>query len=298
MNLLFSQSQTPVDLDSPETFWFGSQGPSESVVEPVVESVVESGVRRKWSPKEDKILIGAWLNTSKDPVVSNEQKAGAFWKRIVDYYNASPQLVGTVPREVTSCKQRWGRINTDVSKFAGCYDAALREQRSGQNDDDVMKAALDIFFSNNDEDATFSSHLFRRRFRMNKELFFRLVHVLSYCFPFFQQRRDATGRFGLSALQKCTEAIRMLAYGSAADTVDEYLRLGETTALSCLHNFTDGIIQLFGIDVTRSSQVETERPTNLNNMFPNRNDLRDRHMHDQLKNDLIQIIWNKFGDED
>ena len=150
MNLLFSQSQTPVDLDSPETFWFGSQGPSESVVEPVVESAVESGVRRKWSPKEDKILIGAWLNTSKDPVVSNEQKAGAFWKRIVDYYNASPQLVGTVPREVTSCKQRWGRINTDVSKFAGCYDAALREQRSGQNDDDVMKAALDIFFSNNE----------------------------------------------------------------------------------------------------------------------------------------------------
>uniref|UniRef100_A0A0D3E0K6 Myb-like domain-containing protein n=2 Tax=Brassica oleracea var. oleracea TaxID=109376 RepID=A0A0D3E0K6_BRAOL len=150
MNLLFSQSQTPVDLDSPETFWFSSQGPSELVVEPVVESAVESGVRRKWSPKEDKILIGAWLNTSKDLVVSNEQKAGAFWKRIVDYYNASPQLVGTVPREVTSCKQRWGRINTDVSKFAGCYDAALREQRSGQNDDDVMKAALDIFFSNNE----------------------------------------------------------------------------------------------------------------------------------------------------
>ena len=51
-------------------------------------------------------------------------------------------------------------------------------------------------------------------------------------------------------------------------------------------------------DVTRSSQVETKRPTNLNNMFPNRNDLRDRHMHDQLKNDIIQNIWNKFGDED
>ena len=35
------------------------------------------------------------------------------------------------------------------------------------------------------EDATFSSHLFRRRFRMNKELFLRLVHGLSDCFPFF-----------------------------------------------------------------------------------------------------------------
>uniref|UniRef100_A0A0D3DQ19 Myb-like domain-containing protein n=1 Tax=Brassica oleracea var. oleracea TaxID=109376 RepID=A0A0D3DQ19_BRAOL len=106
--------------------------------------------RRKWCPKEDKILIGAWLNTSKDAVVSNDQRAGAFWKRIADYYNASPQLAGTIPREVCSCKKLWGRINADVSKFAGCYDAALREQRSGQNDDDVMKAAIDIFFKTND----------------------------------------------------------------------------------------------------------------------------------------------------
>ena len=53
--------------------------------------------------------------------------------------------------------------------------------------------------------------------------------------------------------------------------------------------------------VTRSSQVETEtdRPTNLNNMFVNQNqkDLRDRRIHEQLKKDLIEHIWNKFGDE-
>uniref|UniRef100_A0A0D3CGX1 DDE Tnp4 domain-containing protein n=1 Tax=Brassica oleracea var. oleracea TaxID=109376 RepID=A0A0D3CGX1_BRAOL len=60
---------------------FGSQGPNESVLEPVVECGVDTGgdsgvkERRKWSPKEDKILIVAWLNTSKDPVASNEQKA-------------------------------------------------------------------------------------------------------------------------------------------------------------------------------------------------------------------------------
>ncbi|XP_048613211.1 glutathione S-transferase T3-like [Brassica napus] len=141
-NLL--RSQIPVDLDSPEPFWFGSQVPDESPSQVPEESGVKE--RRKYSPREDKILIGAWLNTSKDPVVGNEQKAGAFWKRIVEYYNASPHLVGQIPREITSCKQRWARINEQVSKFTGCYDAALREQRSGQNDDDVMKAALDIFF--------------------------------------------------------------------------------------------------------------------------------------------------------
>ncbi|XP_048604765.1 glutathione S-transferase T3-like [Brassica napus] len=117
----------------------------QSAVQPTVESANKE--RRKWSPNEDKILVGAWLNTSKDPVVSCDQKAERFWKRIVDYYNASPQLVGTVPIELGPAKQRWARINEQVCKFVGCYEAALRGQRSGQNEDDVMKAALDSFFN-------------------------------------------------------------------------------------------------------------------------------------------------------
>lgn len=152
VNLMYSQCS--IDLDSPERVWLGSQA-TEPVVEsgePVVgssEPVVDSAInsRRKWTPQEDKILIGAWLNTSKDPVVGNEQRAGKFWQRIIEYYNASPQLVGTIPREIIPAKKRWGRINDQVSKFVGCYDHAMREQRSGQNDDDLMKAALDYFFN-------------------------------------------------------------------------------------------------------------------------------------------------------
>ncbi|XP_056866848.1 uncharacterized protein LOC130512661 [Raphanus sativus] len=74
--------------------------------------------------------------------------------------------------------------------------------------------------------------------------------------PFFQHRPDATGRLGLSPLQKCTAAIRMLSYGFAADAVDEYLRLGESTTLSCLHHFTDGIVQLFGEQYLRRPTAE------------------------------------------
>jgi len=101
------------------------------------------------------------------------------------------------------------------------------------------------------ENPTFPPHLFRRRFRMNKEVFMRIVDRLSENYPFFQQRRDAVGRLGLSPLQKCTAALRMLAYGCAADAVDEYLRLGESTALSCLTNFTEVVIQLFGDEYLR-----------------------------------------------
>uniref|UniRef100_A0A0D3E2P9 NAD(P)-binding domain-containing protein n=1 Tax=Brassica oleracea var. oleracea TaxID=109376 RepID=A0A0D3E2P9_BRAOL len=106
------------------------------------------------------------------------------------------------------------------------------------------------------EEPTFPRHLFRRHFRMNKDLFMRIVYRLSEDFRFFQHRRDATGRDGLSPLQKCTAAIRLLAYGSAADSVDEYLRLGESTSLSCLDNFTEGIIRLFGDEYLRRPTPE------------------------------------------
>ncbi|XP_048502710.1 uncharacterized protein LOC125498529 [Beta vulgaris subsp. vulgaris] len=62
---------------------------------------------------------------------------------------------------------------------------------------------------------------------------------------------------GLSSLQKCTAAIRMLAYGMSADAVDEYLRLGRTNARTTLLKFTEGVIACFGEKYLR-------RPTNTN----------------------------------
>ncbi|XP_024012322.1 putative nuclease HARBI1 [Eutrema salsugineum] len=110
------------------------------------------------------------------------------------------------------------------------------------------------------EEAIYPPHLFRRRFRMNKPLFLRIVEKLSNEDRFFRQKKDALGRPGLSALQKCTAAIRLLAYGSAADAVDEYLRLGESTARSCLEHFVEGIITYFGDEyLRRPTQEDLQR---------------------------------------
>ena len=79
----------------------------------------------------------------------------------------------------------------------------------------------------------------------------RIVDQLSAEISYFQQRRDATGRFSHSLLQKATAAIHMMAYGCPTDAVDEYLRLGETTALLCLEHFVEGIINLFGYEYLR-----------------------------------------------
>ncbi|KAE9226646.1 hypothetical protein PF004_g11581 [Phytophthora fragariae] len=53
-------------------------------------------------------------------------------------------------------------------------------------------------------------------------LYLRVVGAMERHNRYFQQRRDATGKLGLSALQKSTAAIRQLAYGMPAGAVDEY----------------------------------------------------------------------------
>ncbi|XP_019099380.1 PREDICTED: uncharacterized protein LOC104777507 isoform X2 [Camelina sativa] len=119
--------------------------------------------------------------------------------------------------------------------------------------EDGHRRLWDDYFS---DDATYPPRFFRRRFRMNKSLFLRIVERLSAEVPYFRQRQDATGRFGLSALQKSTAAIRMMAYGCAADAVDEYLQLAESTAMLCLEQFVEGVINLFGDEYLRRPTVE------------------------------------------
>ncbi|KAL0898003.1 hypothetical protein Bca101_081964 [Brassica carinata] len=109
------------------------------------DSPTERKERKKWSLSDDLVLISAWLNTSKDPVVSNEQKAGVFWQRIANYFAASPKVGRGEEREPIQCKKRWQKMNDLVCKFCGAYAAATRQKISGQSESDVLKMAYKIF---------------------------------------------------------------------------------------------------------------------------------------------------------
>ncbi|XP_012699996.1 uncharacterized protein LOC105913484 [Setaria italica] len=113
--------------------------------------------------------------------------------------------------------------------------------------------------------------MFRRRFRMSKPLFLRIVSELSNWDPFFTRRVDATGRDGHSPLQKCTAAIRMLAYGSPADQLDEVLKIAASTSLLCLGKFAQGVIECFGAEYMRpprSDELEKILQDNESRGFP------------------------------
>nr|XP_027075763.1 uncharacterized protein LOC113699589 [Coffea arabica] len=85
---------------------------------------------------------------------------------------------------------------------------------------------------------------------------------------FFQMRVNAADKKGLSPLQKTTAAIHQLAYGAPADQLDEYIRMGECTAIECLSQFCRCVIDIYGAqylrrpntnDVERLLQLHSER---------------------------------------
>ncbi|XP_033143188.1 glutathione S-transferase T3-like [Brassica rapa] len=146
VDLLQTQQDSGVGSESSPIPLFGMQATEGSNFEP--ESPVESKVRRTWTPTHDNVLISSWLNTSKDPIIGNEQRNDAFWKRIAAYYSASPKIADCDRRGASQCKNRWHKINEAVGKFCGAFEAATRSKTSGQNETDVLKHAHEIFFNN------------------------------------------------------------------------------------------------------------------------------------------------------
>ncbi|XP_074314550.1 uncharacterized protein LOC141649768 [Silene latifolia] len=100
-------------------------------------------------------------------------------------------------------------------------------------------------------DPVYPEELFRRRFRMHKHLFMRIVNALSANDRFFQQRVGGNGRPSFSPLQRCTTALRVLAYGTSTDSVDEYLRMSDTSIWDSLKLFVEGVISCFGNEYQR-----------------------------------------------
>ncbi|XP_065882256.1 uncharacterized protein [Euphorbia lathyris] len=95
------------------------------------------------------------------------------------------------------------------------------------------------------EEPVFNEEYFFHRFRMCRSLFLRIIIVVKDHDGYFQQRRDATGRLGLSMMQKATAVFRILAYGVPADATDEYIKIGESTANESVKRSYRVIVEIF-----------------------------------------------------
>jgi len=116
---------------------------------------------------------------------------------------------------------------------------------------DFNVAAITIhahYFSDNPK---YTDEQFRRRFRMKKNVSFRIEEALMLHSPFFQKRASASYRDPISPRLKVIAALRMLCYGASADSLDEYLQIGKTTTYTCLDSFCEGIYNIFGGEYLR-----------------------------------------------
>ena len=91
---------------------------------------------------------------------------------------------------------------------------------------------------------------------MKRHLFMCIMNVVEEHDEYFVQKRNAAGTLGLSCLQKVVAAFRLLAYGVAADALDEYIRIGESTALEALRKFTVAVVEIFGQEYMRLPNEE------------------------------------------
>ena len=59
-------------------------------------------------------------------------------------------------------------------------------------------------------------------------------------------KKDCTGMVGFSSLQKCTAALRCLAYRVGADTQYDYLHMAKSTCIETMYKFCRAVVRVFG----------------------------------------------------
>jgi hypothetical protein len=75
-----------------------------------------------------------------------------------------------------------------------------------------MEGYCILYADNFADNPLHSEAVFRHRFRMSGKLFLKIVYALRDYDSYFRCKLDCTSMAGFSALQKCTVAMRMLAY--------------------------------------------------------------------------------------
>ncbi|XP_024315894.1 uncharacterized protein LOC100825708 [Brachypodium distachyon] len=102
----------------------------------------------------------------------------------------------------------------------------------------------------------YNAKFFRRRYRMLRELFLRIVAEVEAHDDYFRQKRNACGVPGATALQKVVGSFRMLAYGVPVDSVDEIVSLAQSTMIDIFKKFVRAVVEIYGDQYLRAPNVE------------------------------------------
>jgi hypothetical protein len=85
----------------------------------------------------------------------------------------------------------------------------------------------------------FKEKAFRRHYRMARELFLVILNGVREYDDYFEAKYDC---IVFSSYQKCSVAVRQLAYGVPGDLIDDYMRMSESTCHEAVYQFCEDVI--------------------------------------------------------
>ena len=119
----------------------------------------------------------------------------------------------------------------------------------------AYKQLLSHYF--NGADSLYNETQFERRFRMKRVIFNRIWEELNGNHPFVQ-KWDAAKKPGIHPLCRFVACLRVLAYGNAADSCDEYLQISESVTNVSFKLFCNLIVEKFGAQYLNRSPNNNE----------------------------------------
>nr|XP_043608842.1 uncharacterized protein LOC122580639 [Erigeron canadensis] len=193
---------------------------------------------------------------------------------------------GSTPPNLPSDSSSSDETDRYVNLFAMAHHAIDQEvfdtassSRKYTNRDDRIESHNHLVRDYFASELKFDEGFFRQRFRMSRWVFLKIATDLERNFEYFQRKFDARGKLRFSTYQRCTSAIRQLAYGSNPDSLDDYLNMSERSSRDTLNVFCDGVIKLYRHEYLR-------RPT--------RNDIQRIFDHHASYHVLDCWIWHAY----
>jgi hypothetical protein len=92
----------------------------------------------------------------------------------------------------------------------------------------------------------YKAKAFHHRCRMFRELFLVILNGVRDYDDYFEAKYDCTGKIGFTSYQKCSAAVRQLAYGVPGDLINDYMRMSDSTCHEAMYRFCEDIIAVFG----------------------------------------------------
>ncbi|XP_047954064.1 glutathione S-transferase T3-like, partial [Salvia hispanica] len=110
-------------------------------------NVNASNAPHGWNEQEDNALMSAWCFISANACVGTNRTSANLWENILVQYEQTRKENPTMgaQRSLESLRQRYRRLNANVSKWIAAYKRAHERATSGQSNEDIEKAAQQIY---------------------------------------------------------------------------------------------------------------------------------------------------------